>query len=137
MPCRAGPAQQVQTLNCRLPGSFHTAAFTHKFMHVQVEMVTYKWPTWLHKQTEKQRIIWAYKILFLDVLFPLGVKRIIFCDSDQIIRTDMARAPARCKPHLLAGTSVCVLCLPHPGHVLPLVALSGLLLADALAMTMS
>ena len=24
-----------------------------------------KWPTWLHKQTEKQRIIWAYKLLFL------------------------------------------------------------------------
>ena len=54
-------------------------------------MVTYKWPTWLHKQTEKQHIIWAYKILFLDVLFPLGIKRIIFCDSDQIIRTDMVR----------------------------------------------
>jgi len=37
--------------------------------------VTYKWPSWLHKQTEKQRIIWAYKILFLDVLFPLGLKK--------------------------------------------------------------
>lgn len=54
-------------------------------------MVTYRWPEWLHKQTEKQRIIWAYKILFLDVLFPLGVKRVIFCDADQIIRTDMVR----------------------------------------------
>lgn len=54
-------------------------------------MVTYKWPTWLHKQSDKQRIIWAYKILFLDVLFPLDIKRIIFCDSDQIIRTDMVR----------------------------------------------
>ena len=38
--------------------------------------VTYKWPSWLHKQTEKQRIIWAYKILFLDVLFPLGLKKV-------------------------------------------------------------
>jgi hypothetical protein len=61
---------------------------------LQVEMVTYKWPSWLHKQTEKQRIIWAYKILFLDVLFPLDVKRIIFCDSDQIIRTDLVRSLA-------------------------------------------
>ena len=41
-------------------------------------------------QTEKQRIIWAYKILFLDVLFPLGLKKVIFCDSDQVIRGDMA-----------------------------------------------
>jgi lipopolysaccharide biosynthesis glycosyltransferase len=58
---------------------------------MQVEMVTYKWPSWLHRQTEKQRIIWAYKILFLDVLFPLNVSRIIFCDSDQIIRSDLVR----------------------------------------------
>ncbi|KAL4422940.1 hypothetical protein ABPG75_009137 [Micractinium tetrahymenae] len=53
------------------------------------EFVTYKWPSWLHKQTEKQRIIWAYKILFLDVLFPLGLKKVIFCDSDQVVRADL------------------------------------------------
>ena len=41
-------------------------------------------------QTEKQRIIWAYKILFLDVLFPLGLRKVIFMDSDQIIRTDVS-----------------------------------------------
>jgi len=41
-------------------------------------------------QTEKQRLIWAYKILFLDVLFPLGLKKVIFLDADQIIRTDVA-----------------------------------------------
>ncbi|PAA64148.1 hypothetical protein BOX15_Mlig003410g2, partial [Macrostomum lignano] len=52
-------------------------------------LVQYKWPRWLNRQTEKQRIIWAYKILFLDVLFPLDVKRIIFVDADQIVRTDM------------------------------------------------
>lgn len=51
--------------------------------------VTYKWPSWLRKQTEKQRIIWAYKILFLDVLFPLNLKKVIFCDSDQVIRADL------------------------------------------------
>lgn len=37
-----------------------------------------------HPQTDKQRLIWAYKILFLDVLFPLGIDRIIFVDSDQV-----------------------------------------------------
>ncbi|EFJ45735.1 hypothetical protein VOLCADRAFT_105823 [Volvox carteri f. nagariensis] len=54
------------------------------------EFVTYKWPHWLHKQTDKQRLIWAYKILFLDVLFPLGVDRIIFVDSDQVVHADLA-----------------------------------------------
>eukprot|EP00178_Gracilaria_changii_P015930 TRINITY_DN447_c0_g1_i1.p1 TRINITY_DN447_c0_g1~~TRINITY_DN447_c0_g1_i1.p1 ORF type:complete len:1580 (-),score=271.61 TRINITY_DN447_c0_g1_i1:7291-12030(-) len=56
----------------------------------EVGMVTYGWPGWLRAQTEKQRIIWAYKILFLDVLFPLDVGRIIFVDSDQVIRGDLA-----------------------------------------------
>lgn len=50
----------------------------------QYELVQYKWPRWLHQQTEKQRIIWGYKILFLDVLFPLAVDKIIFVDADQV-----------------------------------------------------
>uniref|UniRef100_A0A0B7A3W1 UDP-glucose:glycoprotein glucosyltransferase thioredoxin-like domain-containing protein n=1 Tax=Arion vulgaris TaxID=1028688 RepID=A0A0B7A3W1_9EUPU len=40
----------------------------------EYELVQYKWPRWLNQQKEKQRIIWGYKILFLDVLFPLDVK---------------------------------------------------------------
>uniref|UniRef100_A0A674K6U8 UDP-glucose ceramide glucosyltransferase-like 1 n=1 Tax=Terrapene triunguis TaxID=2587831 RepID=A0A674K6U8_9SAUR len=55
----------------------------------QYELVQYKWPRWLHQQTEKQRIIWGYKILFLDVLFPLAVYKIIFVDADQIVRSDL------------------------------------------------
>ena len=50
----------------------------------EYELVQYKWPRWLHQQTEKQRLIWGYKILFLDVLFPLSVKHIIFVDADQV-----------------------------------------------------
>ncbi|KIY66670.1 glycosyltransferase family 24 protein [Cylindrobasidium torrendii FP15055 ss-10] len=53
------------------------------------ELVTYKWPSFLRAQKEKQRIIWAYKILFLDVLFPLDLKKVIFVDADQIVRTDL------------------------------------------------
>lgn len=56
----------------------------------EVGLVTYRWPGWLREQSEKQRIIWAYKILYLDVLFPLNVKRIIFVDSDQVVRADLA-----------------------------------------------
>ena len=55
----------------------------------QFEMVTYKWPHWLRAQKEKQREIWGYKILFLDVLFPLGLDKVIFVDADQIVRADM------------------------------------------------
>ena len=55
----------------------------------QYEMVTFKWPHWLRGQTEKQREIWGYKILFLDVLFPLSLDKVIFVDADQIVRTDM------------------------------------------------
>ena len=81
----------------------------------EYELVTYKWPTWLRRQTEKQRIIWAYKVrifpfttfrrliahtrltlffktpklLFLDVLFPLTLDKIIFVDADQVVRADL------------------------------------------------
>ena len=57
--------------------------------HFSYEMVTYKWPHWLRSQKEKQREIWGYKILFLDVLFPLSLDKVIFVDADQIVRTDM------------------------------------------------
>jgi len=53
------------------------------------QFVTYKWPSWLNPQTEKQRLIWAYKILFLDVLFPTWLNRVIYIDADQIVRADV------------------------------------------------
>uniref|UniRef100_A0A0N4XT99 UDP-glucose:glycoprotein glucosyltransferase (inferred by orthology to a D. melanogaster protein) n=1 Tax=Nippostrongylus brasiliensis TaxID=27835 RepID=A0A0N4XT99_NIPBR len=53
------------------------------------ELVEYKWPRWLHQQKEKHRIMWGYKILFLDVLFPLDVQKIIFVDADQVVRADL------------------------------------------------
>ena len=55
----------------------------------ELGFVTYKWPEWLRGQSEKQRIIWGYKILFLDVLFPLDVKKVIYIDADQVVRGNM------------------------------------------------
>ena len=55
----------------------------------EYEFVTYKWPNWLNPQSEKQRIIWAYKVLFLDVLFPLDVKKIVYVDADAIVNGDL------------------------------------------------
>lgn len=57
----------------------------------EIELMTYRWPEWLREQTEKQRIIWAYKILFLDVLFPTDLKRVIFVDADLIVRDDLTK----------------------------------------------
>lgn len=57
--------------------------------NVMYDLVTFKWPSWLNPQTEKQRLIWAYKILFLDVLFPMDVPRVIFIDADQVVRADV------------------------------------------------
>lgn len=58
-------------------------------LNFEYEMITFTWPHWLRQQTEKQRIIWGYKILFLDVMFPLDLEKVIFVDADQIVRTDM------------------------------------------------
>ncbi|KAH7820809.1 putative UDP-glucose:glycoprotein glucosyltransferase [Monocercomonoides exilis] len=53
------------------------------------EFVDYVWPGWLTRPTTKMRTVWAMKILFLDVLFPLDVERVIFVDADNVCRTDM------------------------------------------------
>ncbi|XP_051564651.1 UDP-glucose:glycoprotein glucosyltransferase 2-like isoform X1 [Myxocyprinus asiaticus] len=71
------------------PSFKDTIAHMAKAYGFEYELVQYKWPRWLHQQTEKQRIIWGYKILFLDVLFPLAVDKIIFVDADQIVRADL------------------------------------------------
>nr|XP_009303048.1 UDP-glucose:glycoprotein glucosyltransferase 2 isoform X3 [Danio rerio]XP_021334640.1 UDP-glucose:glycoprotein glucosyltransferase 2 isoform X3 [Danio rerio] len=71
------------------PSFKETISHMAKAYGFQYELVQYKWPRWLHQQTEKQRIIWGYKILFLDVLFPLAVDKIIFVDADQIVRADL------------------------------------------------
>ena len=81
--------------------------------------VTYKWPSWLHKQTEKQRIIWAYKILFLDVLFPLGLKKV---GLGQCVRWVARHArwvarhvqPVHCWPFSLACPRPCPPPCPAP-----------------------
>jgi UDP-glucose:glycoprotein glucosyltransferase len=71
------------------PSFKNVLPFMAKKHGFEYELVQYKWPRWLHQQSEKQRIIWGYKILFLDVLFPLDVKKIIFVDADQVVRADL------------------------------------------------
>ena len=63
--------------------------YLSRALDFQYEFVSYKWPSWLYRQKEKQRIIWAYKILFLDVLFPLEVPKVIYIDADQVVRSDI------------------------------------------------
>ncbi|WEJ95887.1 killer toxin resistant protein [Yamadazyma tenuis] len=55
----------------------------------EYHLITYKWPMWLRSQFSRQRTIWGYKILFLDVLFPIELDHVIFVDADQINRSDM------------------------------------------------
>jgi len=56
----------------------------------EIRLVDYRWPAHLRHQREKQRLIWGHKILFLDLLFPLDVQRVIYIDADQIVQGDVA-----------------------------------------------
>ncbi|KAK9255881.1 UDP-glucose:glycoprotein glucosyltransferase-domain-containing protein [Lipomyces tetrasporus] len=84
-----------ETVKFWLIENFLSPSFKEFLPHVakeygfDYELITYKWPHWLRAQKEKQRIIWGYKILFLDVMFPLDLDKVIFVDADQIVRTDM------------------------------------------------
>lgn len=57
--------------------------------NIDYEFVHYKWPQWLREQPSRQRTLWGYKILFLDVLFPQDLNNVIFVDADQINRSNM------------------------------------------------
>jgi UDP-glucose:glycoprotein glucosyltransferase len=79
-------------------GNFLSAAFRREItsgaleaaVGAKVHVVTYSWPSHLRYQSEKQRLIWGYKILFLDVLFPQHVKKVVYVDADQIVQGDLA-----------------------------------------------
>ena len=74
----------------------------------EYELMAYNWPSWLNPQTRKHRTIWAYKILFLDVLFPQSLDRIIFIDADQVIRSDLKDlVDLDLKGHVYAMTPFC------------------------------
>lgn len=55
----------------------------------EYEFVRYKWPVWLREQKKLHRTVWAFKILFLDALFPSDLDKVIFVDADQIARADL------------------------------------------------
>lgn len=57
--------------------------------HFEYEFVGYQWPSWLRAQELHHREVWAYKILFLDVLFPQSLSRIIYIDADLTVRSDL------------------------------------------------
>lgn len=74
----------------------------------EYELISYKWPFWLNSQTRKHRTIWAYKVLFLDVLFPLNLKRVIFVDADQVVRSSLKELmDLDLKGHVYAMTPFC------------------------------
>jgi hypothetical protein len=83
----------------------------------EYELVTYKWPHWLRAQTEKQRIIWAYKILFLDVLFPMDLDKVIFVDAGMLeSRVRRVFADDRRSDRSDRHEGTCRSCLWLPSH---------------------
>lgn len=59
------------------------------FYGFEVSFITYHWPTWLHEPVSKRDKLWAYKILFLDAMFPLEVDRILYLDADLVSLEDL------------------------------------------------
>uniref|UniRef100_A0A7S3JTS0 UDP-glucose:glycoprotein glucosyltransferase n=1 Tax=Aureoumbra lagunensis TaxID=44058 RepID=A0A7S3JTS0_9STRA len=85
----SGPLHFWLFENYLTPNFKSAAAALVQYRNMSVHYVTYKWPEWLRRQTQKQRIIWGYKILFLDVLFPKHIPKVIYVDADQVVRSDL------------------------------------------------
>jgi hypothetical protein len=59
-------------------------------LRFEYEFVSYKLPSWMYPQRAHSSLAMAYKVLFLDVLLPRCVPRVIVQDADQIIRVNLA-----------------------------------------------
>ncbi|RKP29655.1 hypothetical protein METBISCDRAFT_18165 [Metschnikowia bicuspidata] len=56
----------------------------------QYELLSYKWPLWLRQQKDRVRQVMAHKALFLDVLFPETVDKVIVVDADLVVISDLS-----------------------------------------------
>lgn len=89
---KAGPKE---TIKFWLIDNFVTEEFRQSLQALSkhygfaYELVGHRWPVWLRKQMKKHRTVWAYKILFLDQLFPTDLDRVIYVDADQVVRADL------------------------------------------------
>lgn len=54
-----------------------------------ITYVEYFWPNWLEKQFDKQRIIWGYKILFIDSIMPYDIDKVVYIDADAVVRGNL------------------------------------------------
>lgn len=68
--------------NCMSPQMKAFLPFMALEYGFQFELVHYNWPAWLNSQSEKQRLIWGYKVLTLLFHSP----SLIFILLDQIYR---------------------------------------------------
>ena len=75
-----------QFLSPPFKGSLPMLARKYNFTY---DLIAYNWPFWLRKPVDKQKLVWANKILFLDALFPLHLDRVIFVAPDVLVRSDL------------------------------------------------
>jgi len=55
----------------------------------EYHLLSYSWPGWIRGQGDKWKAASLMKLVFLDVLLPLNLERIIFIEPGFIIRTDL------------------------------------------------
>eukprot|EP00347_Sterkiella_histriomuscorum_P010383 403376512 len=61
------------------------------FYKFQVKFIQYKWPQVLFKDLQNKRQIYAYMVLFLDLMIPdEEIDRLIIMDVDQIVKRDIS-----------------------------------------------
>ncbi|OHS99661.1 hypothetical protein TRFO_08292 [Tritrichomonas foetus] len=55
----------------------------------EYQFVSYRWPRWLHEQTDPIKKMNGYRVFFLDTLFPLDVDKIVCIDATIFAKSDL------------------------------------------------
>jgi UDP-glucose:glycoprotein glucosyltransferase len=69
-----------------LRNSIHEFAARFNFT---CELVSYPWPPWIPSPRDHNQLVGLMRFLFLDVMFPPDLDRVIYIDPTQIVRTDL------------------------------------------------
>jgi UDP-glucose:glycoprotein glucosyltransferase len=72
--------------SAKLKAMMRTMAIDYGFDY---KLLSYSWPAWLRTQGDKSKAEAIVRLLFIDLVLPFDLDRIIFVEPGQVVRTDL------------------------------------------------
>lgn len=81
----------IGPLSLQMQSKLNALSTSPRMRSFSWQVVTYNWPSWLNSLPKYSSRLMAMKVLFLDVMMPAEVSRIVYLAPGQIVRGDITR----------------------------------------------